>query len=100
MRYDMKAVFYRIGPEKYDPNTGSMTATEAVVGSKMCSIYDLSSTERITLLGRMDVKGLTLHHQGHVIAADAVLVGSKRYWVRSSRSLNHKASYVLEEAKS
>lgn len=99
MRYDTTVVFKANGPEVYDPNIGSMTKNDIVVGTKMCALYDLSTKEKSTLLGRIDVRAMVIHHKGQLIEANAVEIDGVRYWVRSKRWISYRASYVLEESQ-
>lgn len=99
MRYDTTVIFKAIGPEVYNPQTGAMTTADQKIGQKMCALYDLSSKEKSTLLGRIDVRAMVIHHKGQLIEANAVEIDGARYWVRSKRWISYRASYVLEESQ-
>lgn len=100
-----KVIFYEVKePERYDPSLGRIVTPEAQKLEKSCYVYDLSTSLKLELYGRANVKALTLYHQGKVIdRADRleVLVGPFRgkYQITSRRQLMGKASYIVSEVK-
>lgn len=99
MRYDKRIRFYLAGPETYNPTTGQMGAAETLVAEKLCAVYDLSAEDRSTLLGRLGVRGLMVHHRGPVKTSDILIYEGQKYWVRAIRVLSNKATYLVEEAQ-
>lgn len=99
MRYDEIIKFYHLGDEVYDPNTGQMSSIESFSGERLCAAYDLSTEEKMTLLGRINVRAMMVHHRGKKIQANALLYDGDWFWIRSSKVFRNKISYLVEAKK-
>lgn len=99
MGYDQAVRFFNPGKEQYDPDKGQMIREKEDKGTRMCRVNDLTSDRRNELFGRIDVRALSIYHQGNPIDALMVTVDGVDYHVTTSRKLRAKATYIVTEKK-
>jgi 3-polyprenyl-4-hydroxybenzoate decarboxylase len=100
MRYDKKVVVLRSDADEiYDPESGEYITAPGIEITKFCHVHDLGLERTLQVFGRTGVGALVVHHQGGLIEADKVRVSGKEFYIISATSLQHKASYIVSEAK-
>lgn len=100
------SVFFNVddGEPKYNPATGKYDKPSSTQIEKNCYVYDLASSRKLELYGRMNVRGLVIYHMGSLVP-DAVTVEIKtgpfkgRFYINDRRQVMQKATYVVSEVK-
>lgn len=89
---------------KYNPDTGKFDRPDSDKIKKDCYVYDLSSSRKLELYGRTNIRALVVYHMGGLVP-EAATVEIKtgpfkgKFYINDRRQVIQKATYVVSEVK-